>query len=393
MVVAMETRNAGLEDLVALLREQHARKIDMVVPASAIRAEEGLIRVRGAEPVITEDGVAPADGLYRPTEVFDEGLAEKLRIPLSYVRRLRRERVDLYDANANGWLHGRKAKVRQVEERTEIVREAIPGDERSFMIRAFRGDGGVGVARALLSDRYSIMDNLDVLTAALDGVRQAGVEVQIDGCDLSERRMYVRLVSPEITAMAPKWLGDYRSPFDGRHGRDLPVVHAGLVISNSEVGNGAFSITPRLLVQVCRNGLVIKKDAMRSVHLGGRLDEGTVQWSSDTQQKNIALVTAKTRDAVRSFLSAKYVMNTVWEIEAKAGTQIDRLEQVQTVTKSLKFSEDQQDEILKHFTKAGDWSLGGVMNAVTSAAKSFDADAAAEMEETALSVLDVKVPA
>jgi hypothetical protein len=30
--------------------------------------------------------------------------------------------------------------------------------------------------------------------AALDGVRQAGYPVEIDGCDLTERRMYVRVV-------------------------------------------------------------------------------------------------------------------------------------------------------------------------------------------------------
>ncbi|MEU7912281.1 hypothetical protein [Microbispora bryophytorum] len=32
-------------------------------------------------------------------------------------------------------------------------------------------------------------------------------------------------------------------------------MFAGFVISNSETGCGAFTITPRLLVQVCRNGM------------------------------------------------------------------------------------------------------------------------------------------
>jgi hypothetical protein len=48
-------------------------------------------------------------------------------------------------------------------------------------------------------------------------------------------------------------------------------VFAGFVISNSETGCGAFTLTPRLIVQVCRNGMTIIKDAIRAVHLGSGL--------------------------------------------------------------------------------------------------------------------------
>jgi hypothetical protein len=93
--------------------------------------------------------------------------------------------------------------------------------------------------------------------AALDGIRQTGVPVTVDGCDVTDRRMHLRLYSPAVQAMAPHLLANYRSPFDGRAGADLPVVWGGFLITNSETGCGAFTITPRLMVQVCRNGLVI----------------------------------------------------------------------------------------------------------------------------------------
>ena len=49
-------------------------------------------------------------------------------------------------------------------------------DARNFLVRCFRGDPGQpGVARALLSDSYKVMDNFDLLLAVLDGVTQAGV--------------------------------------------------------------------------------------------------------------------------------------------------------------------------------------------------------------------------
>lgn len=71
-----------------------------------------------------------------------------------------------------------------------------------------------------------------------------------------------------------------------RAGTDLvtvnPVVFAGFVISNSETGHGSFSIIPQITIQVCDNGMTFTRDAMREVHLGGRLQDGVIRWSSDT---------------------------------------------------------------------------------------------------------------
>ena len=105
-MVQRVARNATLEDLATLLKDQQARKVDMVVPASKIESAGGLLMVKGADAVIDESGVTQADGVYRPTVVCDEGIADKFKIPLAYVRRLRDERPDLFDANVNGWLHG-----------------------------------------------------------------------------------------------------------------------------------------------------------------------------------------------------------------------------------------------------------------------------------------------
>ena len=301
-MVPMSARNATLGDLADVLKQQHARKIDVVAPATKIRMEEGVLKISDTEQILSADGVTATAGLYRPTTVADEGIASKIGVPIQYLRRMRDERPDLLDANVNGWLHGRKAKwgypSREEAESLGIPsgqqyekRPATPGDSRSFLVRCFRGDEQeIGVARAFLSDRYKVVDNLDALTAALDGVRQAGVEIKVEGCDLTDRRMYVRIVAPEVQALAPALLRNYRSPFTGALGADNPTVFAGFEISNSEVGGGAFTITPRLVIQVCNNGMKMTKDALRAVHLGGQLDEGVIRWSEDTQQKTIDLI-------------------------------------------------------------------------------------------------------
>jgi hypothetical protein len=364
-------RHADLGDLVQLLRDQQGRKLDIVAPPDSLRAEAGGLVIAGAEPIITPSGVTSADGLYRPTATCEQGIAEKLKINLPYLRRCREEAVDLWDVNVNGWL----SRLQQ--------------DSR-FLIRCFRSEqGGSGVARALLSDSYRRVDHLDVLTAVLDGVERAGVPITIQDCDLTERRMYVKVYSPAVKVLAPALLEGYRSPFTGASGAENPTIWAGFIITNSETGCGAASIIPRLVFEVCENGYTITTDAHRAVHLGGKLDEGVVDWSSETQQKNLELITAKTTDAVHRFLNPAYVQKIVAEMEAQAGVPVNRpAETIESVSQQLRFSTEQQDAVLGHFIKGGDLTAGGVMHAVTSVAQIIEnADIAHDLESRALQVL------
>ena len=387
------TRNATLPDLMGMLQTQHARKLDIVAPAAAIRSMDANLRVTGTDPILTNEGVTSADGIYVPTTVADEGIASKLDVPIGYLRRMREGRPDLYDANVNGWLHGRKALYRAVAvaAQDQIIREAIPGDQRSFLLRCFRGDDQEqGILRAFLSDRYSIVDNIDVLMAALDGIRAAGVNVDIAGGDLTDRRMVVRVHAPEVATIAPALLAGYRSPFTGQSGSENPTVFAGFVISNSETGGGAFRIVPQVIVQVCTNGMTITKDAMKEVHLGGKLDAGVVRWAEDTQRKSLELVQAKTRDAVATFLSADYLTTAVERLETKADQPVDSVDKVRDITKPLGYTQGQIDGILSYFVQGGQMTLGGVVNAITAYSQTVeDGDDAHLLDMRATTLLGV----
>lgn len=386
-------RNATLADLGEILRDQHARKVDIVAPASKIRAAGGLLLVEGADPVLTETGVTSADGAYRPTRVADEGIAAKLGVPQGYLRKLREAgRTDLWDANVNGWLRG------YTHVAASQLHDVHPADPRSFLVRGFRADDGPdgpglhvgpreGVARAFLSDSYHIIDNLDVLTAALEGVRDAGVEVEVQGTDLTERRMYVKVFSPAVAEVAPALLAGYRSPWTGAEGTDNPTVFAGFVISNSETGGGAFTITPRLVVKICGNGMTIAKDALRSIHLGGKMDEGVVRWSNATLQKNLELVTAQAKDAVATFLDSAYVSAKIRQL-SEAGNVPTTVKAVEVITKNLSYAPERSASVLDFFVKGGQLTLGGVANAITAAAQAeLDGDDANAMEADAVALL------
>ncbi|MFE2302741.1 DUF932 domain-containing protein [Streptomyces sp. NPDC059445] len=368
-------RNADLRDLVTMLEDHRERKLDVVMSASALSFRDGNVQVEGIERQITAGGVTTVDGTYRPTAVADEHVAEKLNIPVSYLRRMRAENVPLLDENVNAWLR--------------------KDPSRRFMLRALRGDSAPGaapaegVARALMSDSYKVMDNLDILFAALEGVQEAGHPTDVTGCDLTDRRMYVRVESKAVEVMAPELLSGYRSPFDGRSGNELPVVSAGFVITNSEVGSGAWSVTPRVVMQVCTNGLTLPMDVMRAVHVGAKHGEGVVSWSQETQKKELAVITSKTADAVRTFLSRDYVEAKLREIQAAAGKPVaEPTKTIEHVTSALKVNKETRDTILAHFVRGGQMTAGGVMQAVTSTAQTLaDADQAAALEALALPAL------
>lgn len=400
-MIQTTTRNATIEDLVTLLRDQHARKLDIVASAGALRAVDGSIRVTGTDPVLTEDGVTSADGIYVPTAVADEGIAAKLNIPTGYLRRMREERPDLYDANVNGWLHGRRPLMKYpTRHEAETLglpsgeqfekRPGLPGDPRSFLLRCFRGDdqGEPGIARAFLSDRYGFMDHLDILMSVLSGLKEAGINADIKSADLTDRRMVVRVSAPEVAAMAPVLLDGYRSPFSGAYGADNPTVFAGFKITNSETGGGRFTIVPEITVQVCNNGMTISKDAMAKTHLGAQLDSGVIRWSADTEQKNLQVVQAQTRDAVTTFLSPEYLTRTVQALENRAAEPVTSHDAVRTLVKTLKYTDTQIDGILSMFTQGGQMSRAGVVNAITAFSQTVeDGDAAYELDDRATSLL------
>lgn len=430
MTLQLEARNADLSTVVKLLQEQRVRRLDLVTSASAISSREGSLFIEDgpAAQVVSEEGVTSAAGLYVPTKTADQGLATRLRIPSAYLRDLREEgRFDLYDGNVNMRLHG---LVRPgVDGKPEVV---YPPLDTKYLVRLLKGDEGEpGVARAVLSPKYKIMDNLDVLLAVMDGIRQAGVEALPTQCDLTDARLFAKFEAPQIAALAPKLLDGYRSPFEGRgavkragdddgpggmvlrseHGGwdaasalaaarfegqgyppgQEPIVWAGLVVSNSDVGQGSRWIYPVIRVRVCRNGLTLVAEASRKVHLGSEQAEGVIQWSSETQERELALITSQAKDAVATYLSQDFLDAQVHKIEALAGAPVAEPEvTIKEVAKVAGFTETEAKGILDHFLRGGAFTAGGAANAVTSYSQTLDdAERAYDLDAKAVRVLEL----
>ena len=90
--------------------------------------------------------------------------------------------------------------------------------EQSYMIRSM--DYGNGrVARALLSDRYRRIDNMEIASAVLP-LFAGQADMQVMSCEVTSNRMYLKIVNKRLEMdVVP---GD--------------TVQGGVIISNSEVG-------------------------------------------------------------------------------------------------------------------------------------------------------------
>lgn len=395
-------RSADLRELANALKDHRSRAIDVVAPATGFKFDGAHMVIEDVEPVISDDGVSDVNGRYSLTRVALEGVGSRLDIGLRYLRKCHTVQPDLFATNANAWL----------------THEENAG--KKFLARLLRGEPGAdatdGVVRAWLSDSYRTIDNFDILMAALSGMQKAGIENPAIEADLTERRMVVKVACPQIAALAPTLLKDYKNPFGdgvrsvsdywtpervaraaGAEGKGYepgkePILFAGFQISNSETGGGAFRITPRLVVQVCRNGLTMTAESTKEIHLGAKLDNGIVEWSDETRAANIALVMAQTADAVRKFVSPEYVAAKVEMLEKAAGVEVkasDAPKVIASVSKTVGFSQAEQDLILDMFMNGGQMSAAGVMQATTAAAQKLSGDDAYDMEKEAMRVLQL----
>jgi hypothetical protein len=420
----VEARATDLGKIRDMLQAQRTRRLDAVMSSTALEAWDGKLLVATGEVHMDLDGVTAVTGTYDVGQVFNGGLADRLDLPGAYLRKWQADRVDMWDAVVNAKLRGG-----QRHEGTPY-----PADTRTHLVRLLKGDDDApGFARAFLSPKYRFIENLDVLLAVLEGVHEAGITAVPEVCDLTERRMMVNLLVPEIGGLAPTLLNGYSSPFHGKdahlraggaddaiawsasrggwslpaaisaarsEGQSLvdrdggpPVMSAGLRVTNSETGHGRRVLVPYMLAQVCGNRLVLDVEADKRVHLGSELGEGVVDWSQETIDRELALIKSQTVDAVGTFLSQDFFDAQLARVEELAGAKIRKPEATvrEVVAKAgTRFTKAHADAIFDLFVEGGQPTAGGLANAMTAWAQTLDdAELADHAERAAVKALEL----
>ena len=327
-----------LVSLAQELERQLASKKDLVVPTALMRHDTDDT---GTTRLVVEEGNGPVR--YGVTPLARRQLADKLKIPYAYFERMRGEQPVLLDRNVNTWLQS---------------------DDDRRMLRTL--DGNV---RAVLSERYRRLDNFDLAESVLPILRQLP-EVRFESVELTETRMYLKCVTPRLKLeMSP---GD--------------IVQAGVVISNSEVGQGTLSVQPLLYRLVCRNGLIASDRALRKTHVGRALgtdDDGITVFKDDTLRADDKAFFLKVRDVVQAAVSETTFLQAAQKMQLTLGIPLigDPVKTVEVLAQRYALNDSERVGVLRHLISEGDLSGYGLVNAVTHYSQEVeDYDRATEFE-------------
>jgi hypothetical protein len=340
----------SLVSLAQELARQLGSKKDLVVSSSLLRHDTDDT---GHTRLVVEETGGPVR--YGVTPLARRQLADKLKIPYAYFERMRSEQPVLLDRNVNTWLQSE--------------------DDRR-MIRTL--DGNV---RAVLSDRYRRLDNFDLAESVLPILQQLP-EVRFESVELTDTNMYLKCVTPRLTfEMAP---GD--------------IVQAGVVISNSEVGQGTLSVQPLLYRLVCRNGLIASDRSLRKTHIGrvlGTDEEVITVYQDDTLRADDKAFFLKVRDVVQAAVSEATFRQTAQKLQKTLHIPLvgDPVKSVEVLANRYALNDTERAGVLRHLITAGDLSGYGLVNAVTHYSQDVDDyDRATEFESLGGKLIELPAP-
>ena len=322
----------ALPEVLKELQHQNNMKQDFIGPAQAFMLEPD-----GRTFCIRHQNTG-AEETFGTTDLFHRQVGSTLGIPAKYYDLMHQQKPELLAENVNSWFADR---------------------EQSYMIRSM--DYGSGrVARALLSDRYRRIDNLEVAAAVLP-LFAGKEEMEVVSTEVSPNRLYLKIVNKRLEMEVVP--GDY--------------VQAGVVISNSEVGLGAVSVQPLVYRLVCTNGMVVNDFGERRAHVGRAvkaLEDSFQLYSDETMEAEDKAFMLKLRDTTLAALEEARFAQIVGRLQESTQARITgRVQDVIELTgKAYDLNQPEQDSILNYLIQGGDLSLYGLSNAITRASQDVD---------------------
>ena len=287
------------------------------------------------------------------TQTARRQIGAKVGIPAKYFDRMETEAPGLLADNVNHWLEN--------EPKTQLVRVL---------------DGRV---RAFLSDKYQRIDHWDIASVAIPALQASGAEIV--SCEITERRMYIKAINHSVRGEAAK--DDY--------------VEAGVMVSNSETGEGGADVSPFANRLWCTNGCVINDLKYQRRHVGAKnatTDAAYALLSQEALEADDRAVVLKMRDIITGSLSASGFDPVLMKMRAAADPETraaDPIKAIETLAQAHTFTESEQSGVLNHLIEGGDLSQWGIVNAITrQAADADNYDRATELETVGGTVLNLE---
>lgn len=313
----------SLREMTELIAEEAHNRHDFIAPSNKVNL------------VVSEENEIMMDlnenGIFVPNKNAHNQMSEKLNIPHKFYERMRTSHPDILADVGN--------KLMQRENQSLFIRTV---GER---------------ARAVLSDRYTPIDNYELLEKAIlpQLLSNGGLEnYGVVSATVTEEKMHIKVVSNLHTGeVAP---GD--------------VFQAGFIISNSEVGLSSVSLSFFMLRLLCSNGL-IGESLMRKYHIGARESVSeNVQISKRTKVLDNASILSRVRDVISTAIDEDTFNLTLEQFKAAKRVELPNPQDtIDGIMEVHALKREERDSIMRHFIEQGESTKYGLVNAVTAAAR------------------------
>ena len=328
-----------LADFIETVKSQATHKVDVVKP-------ESEIRLKDVDTLI--DGTPLTDSGMNSLRMFTD-------IPSSMINFLKeREYNDDMVKYVNAELDRRE---------TEWNNKGKDG--RSFNVRIRHDDEGNDVIRAIVSERYGVIDNheaMEMVANALPSLNDAlASHLFNDGDDI-----FGNILLPDYMKSEP----------DSDYG-------VGIAFKNSEIRNSTFKISPFLFRAICLNGMIwgrMNSEINVNQRHMGKIDLGDLQLQV-TQAIQVALTQGNDMLTLLGYAKKVKVSNPIATI-----AQLAR-DNKMTVEQGRLWHKGYLDSLHEAKGDVHENTAFGIVNGLTRSAQDYNGTTREQMETTASFIL------
>lgn len=331
-----------------LQKVMEERPVDALLPSKRV-----VVDLSGPQPII-RSGETEVGTLHRNAM---RQLSGKAGLPLQYVEKL---------------LDRDEPWARELAERNFAELLSHSGDQR-FLVRKVRNQ-----VRAVLSDSYKRLDAPSILESFVTSASALGaVPIDAIGSDL---RVAFRFALNQIF-----------EPMKNE------VLVYGAELRTSDYGVGSLSITFFAMRVTCTN-LAVGSDALRRVHLGARLTDESIQFSSKTTELDAATVCSAMKDVVSHLLGEEHIRKVNAGLLAAGSEKLgmgnatallrEYLPKAQAEAAAETF--EKSEDVIELPPEPTRWRLSNVLSLLAS--KESDAEKRLDLQDAAGKILAKNLP-
>ena len=328
-----------LADFIETVKAQSTNKVDVIKP-------ESEIRLKDVDTLV--DGTPLTDSGMNSLRMFTD-------IPSTMINFLKeREYNDDMVKFVNAEL-----------DRRETDWNNKGKEKRSFNVRIRHDDEGNDVIRAIVSERYGVIDNheaMEMVANALPSLNDAlASHLSNDGDDI-----FGNILLPDYMKSEP----------DSDYG-------VGIAFKNSEIRNSTFKISPFLFRAICLNGMIwgrMNSEINVNQRHMGKIDLGDLQMQV-TQAVKVALTQGNDMLTLLGYAKQVKVTNPVAVI-----AQLARDEKM-TIEQGKLWHKGYLDSLHERHGDVHEKSAFGIINGLTRSAQDYTGSTREEMETLASKIL------